>query len=132
MIPSAPRLSLLDRIAGVALILEVLLGVVLTVGYVVYAILTDGGDLYLWGATIVMALIVAGIAAVARGWWQRKRFANGGVFATQMLYGAAGVWVLGSATVLGIALIAAALVTAVAALNRISAMARAEADEAER
>src|SRR5690606_24305406 len=112
------RLSVLDRVAGVALILEIVLGLVITVVYGAYAVLTDVGDRYYWGAAMVVGILVAGVAAVTRGWWNGSRFANGGAFAAQMLYGAAGVWLLGTMPALAVALIAAALLVAVAAMRR--------------
>lgn len=127
--PASTRLSILDRIAGAVLLLEALLGVVVTVGYVLYAVLTDVGDLYYWGAAIVAGIMTAGIGLVVRGWLRRRRFANGAAFATQLLYGAAGVWFLGANLLIAVPLIAGAVIVAVAAMKRISSVARAQAQD---
>jgi hypothetical protein len=120
------RAPLLDGIAGAVLALEAVLLAVITVMYGSYAALNQGGERFLWGATAVCAIFTVGVATVVWGFWTRRRFANGGAFATQLLVGAGGVWLVGTMPWLGAALIAGAVVVAIAVMKRLASLPRSE------
>jgi hypothetical protein len=124
-----PGTSMLDRAAGVVLAFEAVLLAVITVTYGAYAALNQGGERFLWGATIVCATFTAGIVAVVWGFWTKRRFAHGGAFATQLLVGAGGVWLIGTMPWLGAALIVGAVVVAIAVMRRLASLPRPHAED---
>ena len=121
---TSKRGSVLDRAAGLVLALEAVLFAVITVLYGSYAVLGQGGERFLWGATAVCAIITAGVAFVVWGFWARRRFALGGAFALQLLAGAGGVWLIGTMPWLGAGLIVGAIVVAIAVMRRVAALPR--------
>jgi hypothetical protein len=121
---TSARVGVLDRVATALLALETVLMAAVTALYGSYAVLDQGGERFLWGATVVSALLTVGIGVVTWGFWTRRRFSHGAAFAWQLLQGAAGVWLVGTMPWLGAALIVAAIVVAVAVMRRIASMPR--------
>jgi len=118
----------LDLVARVALVLEALLMAGVATMYGIYAAFDESGERFLWGATVVSAMLAIGVGLVAWGFAKGRRFALGGAFAWQLLQLAIGAWLLGTATGLGVALIVTAVLVMVAVMRRVGALPRPSQD----